>query len=46
MVRLLIHAKTCKFSLVGFDVEKLNYIAILNHTAQRLGKRIIETEII
>ena len=26
-------------SLVGFDVEELNYIAILYHTAQCLGGR-------
>ena len=30
-------------SLVGFDVEELNYIAILYHTAQCLGRRYLIT---
>ena len=35
------HSRPKKFSLVGFDVEKLNHVSILDHTAQRLW-RIIE----
>ena len=35
------HSRPKKFSLVGFDVEKLNHVSILDHTAQRLWRLLI-----